>query len=157
MLPQDGDPRINRPASHVLQDDVVVALATKPPRNISEFKKVKGCNNIPEPFAHEILRLLDQAADDSPGEVRRLPSSGVPTEVEPIVNVLLAVANQRALDIDIDPKLLATRKDIADVVVGHSSRLDSGWRVAIITDELRAILDGRASVGIDGSRLVVKK
>lgn len=147
----------NRPPSHILQDEAVVALATKPPRSVGELKKIKGCSNIPEPFAHEILRTLEQASEDSPGEVRRLPSSGVPSELEPIINVLLAVANQRASDIEIDPKLLATRKDIADVVTGVPSRLDSGWRVSLLTSDLREILDGRASVGIDGKRLVVKR
>ena len=147
----------NRPPSHILQDDAVVALAIKPPRSISEFHKVKGCHNIPEPFAHEILRLLGDAVESSPDDLRRLPHSGVPSDIEPLVNVLLAVANQRALDSEIDPKLLATRKDISDVVLNQPSRLDDGWRVDLITADVRLILAGRAAIAIEGTRLVVQR
>jgi len=147
----------NRPPSHILQDDAVVALASKPPRSISEFHKVKGCHNIPEPFAHEILRLLADASESPADDLRRLPHSGVPSEIEPLVNVLLAVANQRALDCEIDAKLLATRKDISEVVLEQSSRLDSGWRVEIITADIRRLLEGQATIAIAGSRLVVRR
>ena len=147
----------NRPPSHILQDDAVVALASKPPRSISEFHKVKGCHNIPEPFAHEILRLLADASESPADDLRRLPHSGVPSEIEPLVNVLLAVANLRALDCEIDAKLLATRKDISEVVLEQSSRLDSGWRVEIITADIRRLLEGQATIAIAGSRLVVRR
>ena len=73
------------------------------------------------------------------------------------LNVLLAVANQRAIDSEIDPKLLATRKDISDVVLHQPSRLDDGWRVDLITADIRLILDGRAAIAIEGNRLVVQR
>ena len=81
----------------------------------------------------------------------------MPSDIEPLVNVLLAVANQRAIDSEIDPKLLATRKDISEVVLRQPSRLDDGWRVDLITADVRLILDGRAAIAIEGNRLVVQR
>ena len=147
----------NRPPSHILNDDALVAVATKPPRSYEELRKVKGCHSIPEPFAREIIELLRVASDESPGELRRLPSSGLPSELEPIVNVLLAVANQRALDVEIDPKVLATRKDIGDVVQGKPTRLDVDWRSELLTNDLRAVMNGEATMAISGSRIVVQR
>ena len=146
----------NRPSSHILHDDTLVALASKPPRTLDELRKMKGCHGIPEPFAREILALLQTAADESPGELRRLPSSGLPSEMEPVVTVLLAVANQRAIDMEIDPKVLATRKDIADIVQNRPTRLDVRWRQELLTNDIRAVMAGTASIGIDGSRIVVR-
>ena len=147
----------NRPPSHILNDDALVAVSTKPPRSYEELRKVKGCHSIPEPFAREIIELLRVASDESPGELRRLPSSGLPSELEPIVNVLLAVANQRALDVEIDPKVLATRKDIGDVVQGKPTRLDVDWRSELLTNDLRAVMNGEATMAISGSRIVVQR
>ena len=147
----------NRPPSHILNDDALVAVSTKPPRSYEELRKVKGCHSIPEPFAREIIELLRVASDESPGELRRLPSSGLPSELEPIINVLLAVANQRALDVEIDPKVLATRKDIGDVVQGKPTRLDVDWRSELLTNDLRAVMNGEATMAISGSRIVVQR
>ena len=146
----------NRPASHILTDDALVALATKPPRDFAELKKIKGCHALPEPFAREILQLLNTAAHESPGELRRLPSSGVAPELEPIVNILLAVANQRAVDLDIDAKVLGTRRDIADLVSHQPTRLDVPWRASLLTDDLRRILSGQATIAVDGSKIVIR-
>lgn len=146
----------NRPSSHILNDDALIALAIKPPRSYEELRKVKGCHSIPEPFAKEIINLLHTASEESPGELRRLPSSGLPSELEPVVNVLLAVANQRAIDLEIDPKVLATRKDIGDIVLARPTRLDVSWRQELITNDLRAVMNGDATIAVDGSRIVVK-
>lgn len=145
----------NRPASHILTDDALIALAIKPPRTYDEFRKVKGCHSIPEPFAKEIMNLLHVASEESPSELRRLPSSGLPSELEPVVNVLLAVANQRAIDLEIDAKVLATRKDIGDLVLARPTRLDVKWRQELITNDLRGVMAGRAKIVVNGSRIVV--
>jgi ribonuclease D len=145
----------NRPASHILADDALVALATKPPRDVGELKKVKGCHSLPEPFAREIIQLLTTAAQESPGELRRLPSSGVVPELEPIVNILLAVANQRAIDLEIDAKVLGTRRDISDLVSRQPTRLNVPWRAELLTNDLRKILAGEATIAINDTRLVI--
>jgi len=146
----------NRPSSHILNDDALVALASKPPRSYEELRKVKGCHSIPEPFAKEIVHLLHVASEESPGELKRLPSSGLPSDLEPVVNVLLAVANQRAVDLEIDPKVLATRKDIGDVVQGKPSRLDVAWRRELLTNDVRAVMNGTATIAVKGPRIVVQ-
>ncbi|MBU6232981.1 MAG: HRDC domain-containing protein [Acidobacteria bacterium] len=146
----------NRPASHILTDEALVALASKPPRDVGEIKKIKGCHALPEPFAREVIQLLNDAAHDSPGELRRLPSSGVAPELEPIVNILLAVANQRAIDIEIDAKVLATRRDISDLVSQQPTRLDAAWRADILTNDLRKLLSGEATIAVDATRIVIR-
>lgn len=147
----------NKPSSHILQDDALVAVATKPPKTFEELRKIKGCHSIPEPFAKEIIQLLHRAADESPGELQRLPGGGLPSELEPVVNVLLAVSNQRAADLELDPKILATRKDIGDFVQGNGSRLSVPWRVETITSDLHSVIQGEATVAIQDSRIVIRR
>jgi ribonuclease D len=145
----------NRPVSHIIHDDAVVALASKPPSTIDEFRRVKGCANIPEPFAREIMQVLAEAKNDSPGELRRLPTNGVPGELDPLITVLAAVATQRAEDMELDFKVLATRKDIADLVLQNPTRLDASWRHEVITSDLRQILAGTLAIGVRDNKVVV--
>jgi ribonuclease D len=141
--------------SHIIHDDAVVALASKPPSTIDEFRRVKGCANIPEPFAREIMQVLAEAKNDSPGELRRLPTNGVPGELDPLITVLAAVATQRAEDMELDFKVLATRKDIADLVLQNPTRLDASWRHDVITSDLRQILAGTLTIGVRDNKVVV--
>ena len=145
----------NKPLSHILTDDALVSLASKPPATVREFKNHKGCANIPDPFAQEIMTLLALAKDESPGELRRLPSGTLDPELEPLVNVLAAVAAQRALDLTLDFKILATRKDITDFVMGQPSRLDVQWRQDILGHELSQIIAGEAFIGVANQRVVI--
>ena len=148
--------RRNKPLSHIITDDAMVSLASKPPATLRDFKNHKGCANIPEPFAMEIIELLARAKDDSPGELRRLPAGGLDPDLEPLVNVLAAVAAQRALDLSIDFKILATRKDITDFVIAHGSRLDVAWRQSVLGRELRALIEGTASIAVVNQRVVIR-
>ena len=145
----------NKPLSHILTDDALVSLASKPPATLREFKNHKGCANIPDPFAQEIMTLLSVAKDESPGELRRLPSGTLDPELEPLVNVLAAVAAQRALDLTLDFKILATRKDITDFVMGQPSRLDVQWRQDVLGHELSQIIAGEAFIGVANQRVVI--
>lgn len=149
--------RRNRPPSHVLHDDVVVALASKPPATLHELKRLKGCASIPDAFGLEILELLQQAKADSPAELRRLPGNGLDAELEPLVNVLSAWATQRASELEVDFKILATRKDVTDLVAGNEHRLDAPWRREVLTDDLRALREGRAHLVVDNDRVAVRR
>ncbi len=157
IMRNDRAQRRNKPLSHIITDDAMVSLASKPPATLRDFKNHKGCANIPEPFAMEIIDLLTRAKDESPGELRRLPGGALDPDLEPLVNVLAAVAAQRAIDLTIDFKILATRKDITDFVAQQPSRVDVAWRQAVLGDDLHALLRGEASIQVRDQRVVIER
>jgi hypothetical protein len=44
---------------------------------------------------------------------------------------------------------LATRADIAQLLVGEPSRLDTGWRRTIVGDPLRRLIAGEVAAAFD--------
>ena len=60
------------------------------------------------------------------------------------------VVRQIADDLDFDQGLLATRADIAQLLCGEPSRLDTGWRRTIVGDPLRRLIAGEVAAAFDG-------
>ena len=59
------------------------------------------------------------------------------------------VVRQIADDLDFDQGLLATRADIAQLLCGEPSRLDTGWRRSIVGDPLRRLIAGEVAAAFD--------
>ena len=65
------------------------------------------------------------------------------------VAVCSGVVRQIADDLDFDQGLLATRADIAQLLCGEPSRLDTGWRRTIVGDPLRRLIAGEVAAAFD--------
>ena len=89
----------------------------------------------------------------------RMPSEGRESPAPPAaIAVCSGVARQIADDLDFDQGLLATRADIAQLLCGEPSRLDTGWRRTIVGDPLRRLIVGDAAAAFDErGRLVLEE
>jgi len=65
------------------------------------------------------------------------------------VAVCAGLVRQIAERLDFDQGLLATRSDIALLVVGEPSRLDHGWRSDLAGTPIRSLLAGEVSAAFD--------
>ena len=63
--------------------------------------------------------------------------------------VCAGLVRQIAEELDFDQGLLATRSDIALLVVGEPSRLDHGWRRDLAGGPIRRLLAGEVSAAFD--------
>jgi ribonuclease D len=53
--------------------------------------------------------------------------------------------------------VLATRNDLAAFLNGDpSARLGKGWRAEVLGDDIRALVEGRASLAFSGKDLVLE-
>ena len=88
-----------------------------------------------------------------PSEGREAPAPAA------AVAVCSGVVRQIADDLDFDQALLATRADIAQLLCGEPSRLDAGWRRAIVGDPLRRLIAGEVGGGLrrPRARLVLEE
>ena len=141
----------NRPRRMVLSDLGLLALSQRPPRNGDELRATRGVDgrHLAQGRAAEILRAVERGLDLPPDQIR-MPSEGRDAPAPPAaVAVCSGVVRQIADDLDFDQGLLATRADIAQLLCGEPSRLDTGWRRTIVGDPLRRLIAGEVAAAFD--------
>jgi hypothetical protein len=74
------------------------------------------------------------------------------------VAVCSGLVRQIADDLDFDQSLLATRADLALLLTGETSRLDTGWRRDIVGEPLRRLIAGDVAAAFGpGGHLVLEE
>ncbi len=141
----------NRPRRMVLSDLGLLAISQRPPANGDELRRSRGVDgrHLAQGRAAEILEAV-RRGQELPANRIRMPSEGRDA-VAPAaaVAVCSGVVRQIADDLDFDQGLLATRADIAQLLSGEPSRLDSGWRRSIVGDPLRRLIAGDVATAFD--------
>ena len=141
----------NRPRRMVLSDLGLLAISQRPPRNAEELRRSRGVDgrHLAQGRAAEILRAVERGIA-LPPEQLRMPSEGKESPASPAaVAVCSGMVRQIADDLDFDQGLLATRADIAQLLCGEPSRLDTGWRRTIVGEPLRQLIGGDVAAAFD--------
>ena len=150
----------DRPRRSVLPDLAVLTIAQRPPRNRADLEHLRGVD----------ARHLGQ------GRGRRDPRGGgagrgaagrraaAATRAGGVQGVpggrggVCGLVRQIAEELEFDQGLLATRTDLAQLVVGEPGRLDVGWRAELVGRPIHRLLAGEvaAAFAADG-RLVLEE
>ena len=151
---------IDRPRRSVLSDLAVLTIAQRPPRDRRDLEKLRGVDarHLAKGGATEILDAVERGRVLTTGDLR-LPPDVAESRASPVaVAVCSGLVRQIAEELTLDQGLLATRSDIAQLVVGEPSRLDHGWRGELAGTPIRRLLGGEVSAafGNDG-RLVIER
>ncbi|KPK16661.1 MAG: hypothetical protein AMJ62_04525 [Myxococcales bacterium SG8_38] len=146
--------RQNRPPRAVLSDMALMALAQRPARRAEQLRGVRGLDPRNLKHTEELLAAVERGVR-LPRNAIRLPPKASETNanVDGVIALCLAWLSQRAAREDLDPTALATRDDVTSLVLGLASRLSSGWREVLVGRELRAIIEGKAALRVDGTEL----
>ena len=143
----------NRPPSQVLRDEAIVAIASKPPTTVRMLKAMKGLATVPDPMASEIVALVGEALEADRDELVASPDLPLESELDPLLNVLAAFARQKAMDLEVDADLLASRRDLTAYLSGSPNRLAEGWRREVLLGEVEALRAGDARITLEGDRV----
>jgi ribonuclease D len=141
----------NRPRRMVLSDLGLLALSQRPPRNGDELRAIRGIDgrHLAQGRAAEIMQAVERGLELPPEQIR-MPAEGRDAPAAPAaVAVCSGLVRQIADDLDFDQSLLATRADIAQLLCGEPSRLDTGWRRSIAGDPLRRLIGGEVAAAFD--------
>lgn len=141
----------NRPRRQVLSDLGLLAISQRPPHNEVELRRARGVDgrHLAQGRAAEILAAVHRGLD-LPSEWIRMPTTGRDAQAPAgAVAVCSGLVRQIADDLDFDQTLLATRADISQLLCHEQSRLDSGWRRAIVGDPLRRLIAGEVAAALD--------
>lgn len=139
------------PARSLLRDDVLIELAQRPPRRLTEFRRLRGFPETEEvSFGSPLLDALN-AARALPDDKLPPPLSGTGPEESPreraLGDILYGLGEALCLDRNLAPELALTKADALAVARGlPGAPLLAGWRRDAVGAELEQIASGQASV-----------
>lgn len=154
----------NRPAATVLSDIAIVELAKRAPHSPEQLEQIRGVNpgNLRRRGADLLAAIADGARQPAiPVEEREHePSLAVDA---PQIALCEALVRTRALEAGLAYELVAARADLATIVArvrlrkpAPEVRTLTGWRRALVGDELLALLRGERTLRVaPGGRLQV--
>lgn len=142
--------RRDRPRGHLLRDDELLALASKPPRSEEAIAKLPALGKRKAgQHGAAILRAVERGLacpkQDRPEPVPRQRAAANATER---ADALIAWVDKVAAAHGIDSAILASRSDLRAVVRGASGaeyRLLGGWRRALLEPELSRLIGSDAA------------
>ncbi|HEY8217958.1 MAG TPA: HRDC domain-containing protein [Acidimicrobiia bacterium] len=140
----------DRPARFVVSDLTLAAVVQRPPSDTDELAHIRGAGSLPRAVTRGILDAIEQGRAMDPADLREPPRHGDDPSLEAAVGLLTGWAAQVAGGERVDARLLATREDVKAVVNGRPSRLDDGWRAAMIGEDVHALVNGDAVIRLVG-------
>jgi ribonuclease D len=137
--------RVDKPRGWILADDALRELAERLPASAPEMERLRTLPPaVLRKRGEELLALISQAREQAANE----PAAHTPPRPDPrkvaLVTRLMNLARTRAAEINVSPELLATRREVEQLVFsGRAERLAQGWRREAIGEQLvRAAADG---------------
>lgn len=136
------------PVRHVMSDIAVLGIAQKPPASMDELASIRG---VDARLAHgrlgqAILEAVRDGVVDAKAGDLKLPASDtedVDKSLRSAVTLVSAWIAELARQSFLDVGLLATRKDIVELLSGSSqARLAKGWRSEIVGRDITDLVDG---------------
>lgn len=153
---EDTAKRENLPRNWLMKDDTMIDLARLQPKDPSTLKTTRGVpDRTMRRYQKELCALIAEAARRPPvkNEKSAKPTRKTP-EQEALMDALNAVVRLRAAQHSLNPSLLASRKDLEQLVTGNDqNRMRHGWRYHIVGKELLATLRGQRTLTVVDGRL----
>jgi len=152
--------RRDLPKRWVVSDEALLEIARRVPVDATALQGVRGLNEqVARRNADDILKAIrrgqDVPDDQLPKIAKRKRLEG---DVSDVADLLSALLRLRAREHGVAPTLIATRDELERFAAGEreENALGSGWRATLVGDELAELLDGAASLRVEGGRLVVE-
>ncbi|MGD2056844.1 MAG: ribonuclease D [Gammaproteobacteria bacterium] len=148
----------DRPRGWLLRDDALIEIARHRPATRAALAHLRG---VEEGFVNRhgaaLLALIDAAGKRPPAP---FPKTGFRPRLTPVeealVDAMMAVVRLSGYENSLNPAVLATRKELEQLIAGDSGGgIMQGWRKRLAGERLQALLDGRLSLMIRDGRLAM--
>lgn len=141
----------NKPRNWLFPDDMLLELAKLQPVNLSDLGKIRNINERSvNRYGKVLCELIDAARQRPPKPLTEKDRPGKKTQQhEAVMDVLSAVVRIRAEQNSLNPVILATRKELEQLVFGDSEcPLLHGWRYNMAGRELQGLLQGQYTLSL---------
>ena len=148
----------NKPRNWLFPDDMLLELAKLQPVNLADLTKIRNINERSvKRYGKEICDLIESARERPPKPLKEKDRSIKKTQQhEAIMDVLNAVVRIRAEENSLNPVILATRKDLEQLVFGEEDcPLLHGWRYRMAGKELQGLLEGEYNLSLTPNTVMI--
>ncbi len=146
----------NQPKKWVMSDDVIVAIAKRPPKTVQALYKVPNikASSVRE-FGEIWISLIDEVFNT---EVEQLPTpekkpSKPNAQEEMLLQFLHGYMQHKALQYNLTPTHILNKNQLLAFIRSPASDFFQGWRKVLIGEELFALIQGKACLQIDNGQL----
>ena len=148
----------NRPRKWILNDDILLDLARQQPTNKAAFSEIRGLSPERVEKNHQRWSKLIKKAQTTPEkELPELPRSKKPTPTQnTLIDLLMIVLQIKAKELGITPAVIASRKQIANMIQSGKTQLSDDWRGAIVNELFEQIIAGEKIVRVDNRKVVIE-
>lgn len=150
----------NKPRNWLLQDELLLEFAKLQPVTLVELAKIRNISErTVSRYGKMICELIEQARQRPPKPLLEKDRPVKKTQQhEAVLDVLSSVVRIRAEENSLNPIILATRKDLEELLFGEeASLLLQGWRYNMAGRELQGLLNGEYSLIVKPDTVVVIK
>jgi ribonuclease D len=145
--------RDDRPRGWLLPDEALLDIARLAPGDLEQLGSLRSVKRQSvHDYGAEILALV-RTARPAPAATAEPPDDRpgpLDTRQEALVDIMMALVRLRGAENAINPALLASRDDLARLILGQpDAELLHGWKKGLIGDDLRRLLEGRLRLRID--------
>jgi len=149
----------NKPKNWLLRDELLFDLAKLQPETPSDLATVRAMNERTiQRYGKELCQLITAAKNRPPIPLTLKDRPAKKTQQqEAILDILTALVRIRAEENSLNPSILATRKDLEELLLGEDEEcpLLHGWRFAMAGRELVGLLKGELLLGIESEQLAI--
>ncbi len=151
----------NIPSRFIISDLAISSIAHSLVLSKDDLYQVRGMdlNKLNASSIESLLQALQEGINLQEKDLVLPPfNEYIDSKLKPALALVSAWISQFCQDIDLDPSLLATRKDLELFFNGKQNRLDLGWRKELIGQSIQELLRGNLVVALEqGYRLVLEK
>ena len=148
----------NKPRNWLFPDDMLLELGKLQPVTTSDLAKIRNINERSvNRYGKVICELIDAARQRPPKPLREKDGSGKKTQQhEAILDVLSAIVRIRAEENSLNPVILATRKDLEQLLFAEEDcLLLQGWRYNMAGKELQGLLRGQYTLSLTPDSVLI--
>lgn len=148
----------DRPKGWILRDDALVDIARHQPLSMEALGKIRGLSDgLVRNSGKLLVKLVSEAADRPPVP---FPDTGKRIKPTPdqnaLVDVMMALVRMSGEQNDLNPAVLASRKQLEQLVHGDTDiNVMQGWRKKFVGEQLARFLDGDLNLSVANGKLVV--
>ena len=148
----------NKPRNWLFPDDMLLELAKLQPVTIADLAKIRNINERSvNRYGKVMCELIDAARQRPPKPFKDKDQPAKKTQQhEAVLDVLSAVVRIRAEENSLNPIILATRKELEQLLFGDEEcPLLQGWRYNMAGQELTGLLQGQYSLSLTPDAVLI--
>lgn len=149
----------DRPRKWILSDDILLDMSKQQPSTAEQIKEIRGINPDRSQKNHETWLALIKKGKETPES--DWPELARPKKPSPnqnaLIDLLMLVIQIQAKEHNITAAVIATRKQVANMILAGETSISDDWRGALVNEEIAGVIAGELLIGRDNDKVSLIK